>query len=66
MIFVTLFLRLEALPGHIFEKLSRFDWLGATLFSVSSAGFLFGITTGGVMFAWYVRSLITETIPVHH
>ncbi|KAK8018088.1 Major Facilitator Superfamily protein [Apiospora marii] len=52
MIFVTFFLKLETLPGHIFEKLGRFDWLGATLFSVSSAGFLFGITTGGVMFAW--------------
>lgn len=52
MIFVTFFLKLETLPGHILEKLGRFDWLGATLFSVSSAGFLFGITTGGVMFAW--------------
>ncbi|KAK8053622.1 Major Facilitator Superfamily protein [Apiospora saccharicola] len=52
MAFVTFFLNLETLPGHILEKLGRFDWLGATLFSVSSAGFLFGITTGGVMFAW--------------
>ncbi|KAK8069610.1 hypothetical protein PG994_006226 [Apiospora phragmitis] len=52
MIFVTLFLKLETFPGHILEKLGRFDWLGATLFSVSSAGFLLGITTGGVMFAW--------------
>ncbi|KAK8014768.1 hypothetical protein PG990_008064 [Apiospora arundinis] len=52
MIFVTFFLKLETLPGHIFEKLARFDWLGAILFSVSSAGFLFGITTGGVMFGW--------------
>ncbi|KAK8120205.1 Major Facilitator Superfamily protein [Apiospora kogelbergensis] len=51
MIFVTFFLKLETLPGHILEKLGQFDWLGATLFSVSSAGFLFGITTGGVMFA---------------
>ncbi|KAI1759465.1 putative MFS transporter [Hypoxylon sp. FL1150] len=52
MLFVTLFLKQAQIPGHIIEKLRKFDWLGSVLFSVSSAGFLFGITTGGVMFPW--------------
>ncbi|KAI1844228.1 hypothetical protein JX265_010285 [Neoarthrinium moseri] len=52
MLFVTLFLKQAQIPGQIIEKLKRFDWLGSVLFSVSSAGFLFGITTGGVRFPW--------------
>ncbi|XXH01364.1 hypothetical protein Hte_007723 [Hypoxylon texense] len=52
MLLVTLFLKQARIPGHIIEKLKKFDWLGSVLFSVSSAGFLFGITTGGVMFPW--------------
>ncbi|KAI0129802.1 major facilitator superfamily transporter multidrug resistance [Xylariales sp. AK1849] len=52
MLFVTLFLKQAQIPGHIIEKLQRFDWLGSVLFSVSSAGFLFGLTTGGVMYEW--------------
>lgn len=52
MLLVTLFLKQAKLPGNIVHKLIKFDWLGAILFSVCSAGFLFGITTGGVMFEW--------------
>ncbi|KAI1647054.1 putative MFS transporter [Daldinia loculata] len=52
MLLVTLFLKQAQVPGHIVEKLKRFDWLGSVLFSVSSACFLFGITTGGVAFPW--------------
>ncbi|ETS86396.1 hypothetical protein PFICI_00224 [Pestalotiopsis fici W106-1] len=52
MIFVTLFLKQAQVPGQIVEKLKKFDWLGSVLFSVSSASFLFGITAGGVRFAW--------------
>ncbi|KAI6086018.1 putative MFS transporter [Hypoxylon rubiginosum] len=52
MLLVTLFLQQAQIPGHIIEKLRKFDWLGSVLFSVSTAGFLFGITTGGVMFPW--------------
>jgi hypothetical protein len=55
MFFVTLFLKQTQIPGHVGEKLRQFDWLGSVLFSISSAGFLFGITTGGVVFAWYVN-----------
>ncbi|KAI2612326.1 putative MFS transporter [Hypoxylon fragiforme] len=52
MLFVTLFLKQAHIPGNIIEKLKKFDWLGSVLFSVSSAGFLFGVTTGGVLFPW--------------
>ncbi|KAI1339298.1 putative MFS transporter [Xylariaceae sp. FL0016] len=52
MLFVTLFLKQEPIPGNVMHKLRQFDWLGSVLFSVSSAGFLFGITTGGIMFEW--------------
>ncbi|KAI0845707.1 putative MFS transporter [Daldinia vernicosa] len=52
MLLVTLFLKQAQVPGHIVEKLKKFDWLGSVLFSVSSACFLFGITTGGVAFPW--------------
>ncbi|KAI1463988.1 putative MFS transporter [Daldinia caldariorum] len=52
MLLVTLFLKQAQIPGHIVEKLKRFDWIGSVLFSVSSACFLFGITTGGVAFPW--------------
>ncbi|KAK8045190.1 Efflux pump FUS6 [Apiospora rasikravindrae] len=56
--FVTWFLKLERLPGHILEKLGQFDWPVATLLSVSSAGFLFGNTTGGAIFAWPYQVLM--------
>lgn len=52
MLFVTLFLKQAPVPGHIAEKVRQFDWLGSVLFSVSSTGFLFGMTTGGVVFEW--------------
>ncbi|KAF3012632.1 hypothetical protein E8E14_010205 [Neopestalotiopsis sp. 37M] len=52
MIFVTLFLKQAQVPGQIVEKLKKFDWLGSALFSVSSASFLFGLTTGGIRFPW--------------
>ncbi|OTB17574.1 hypothetical protein K445DRAFT_316203 [Daldinia sp. EC12] len=52
MLLVALFLKQAQVPGHIVEKLKRFDWFGSALFSASSASFLFGITTGGVAFPW--------------
>ncbi|KAK3319205.1 major facilitator superfamily transporter multidrug resistance [Apodospora peruviana] len=52
MVFVVLFLNQAKIPGHILEKLGRFDWLGCFLFTASSTGFLFGLTTGGVMYDW--------------
>ncbi|KAK4207203.1 putative mfs multidrug transporter protein [Rhypophila decipiens] len=52
LLFVILFLNQEAIPGAILSKLGRFDWVGCFLFTASSTGFLFGLTTGGVMYAW--------------
>lgn len=51
-VFVVLFLHQAPIPGDIMSKLRRFDWLGSLLFTVSSTGFLFGLTTGGVMYEW--------------
>lgn len=51
-IFVILFLHQAKIPGHILEKLGRFDWFGSFLFTASSTAFLFGLTTGGVMYEW--------------
>ncbi|KAI1255411.1 hypothetical protein MGN70_003477 [Eutypa lata] len=62
MLLVTLFLKQAKLPGNIVHKLIKFDWLGAILFSVCSAGFLFGITTGGVMFEWSSYAVLVPII----
>lgn len=51
-VFVALFLHQTPIPGDIMSKLRRFDWLGSVLFTISSTGFLFGLTTGGVMYEW--------------
>ncbi|KAK6189530.1 hypothetical protein LQW54_013176 [Pestalotiopsis sp. IQ-011] len=52
MLFVTLFLKQAKVPGHVVEKLKKFDWLGSVLFSAGSASFLFGLTAGGVRYLW--------------
>ncbi|KAK6079437.1 major facilitator superfamily transporter [Seiridium cupressi] len=62
MTFVTLFLKQAPIPGHVAQKLKQFDWLGSVLFSVSSAGFLFGLTTGGVIFEWSSFRVLIPTI----
>lgn len=51
-LFVVLFLHQAKIPGHILQKLGRFDWIGCILFTATSTGFLFGLTTGGVMYEW--------------
>lgn len=50
--FVVLFLNQMKIPGHLREKLARFDYIGSLLFTITSTAFLFGITTGGVMYSW--------------
>jgi MFS family permease len=51
-LFVVLFLHQAKIPGGIPAKLRRFDWLGSFLFTAGTATFLFGLTTGGVMYDW--------------
>jgi MFS family permease len=51
-VFVVFFLNQAKIPGGIPAKLRRFDWLGSFLFTVGTAAFLFGLTTGGVMYDW--------------
>ncbi|CAK7268917.1 hypothetical protein SEPCBS57363_003337 [Sporothrix epigloea] len=52
LVFVVLFLHQAKIPGGIMHKMGRFDWFGSVLFTVASAAFLFGLTTGGVANPW--------------
>ncbi|KAK2062368.1 major facilitator superfamily transporter [Colletotrichum caudatum] len=51
-IMVFFFLKQVGIPGEVGAKLKRFDWLGSFLFTAGSTSFLFGISTGGVMYEW--------------
>ncbi|KAK2048224.1 major facilitator superfamily transporter [Colletotrichum somersetense] len=51
-IMVFFFLKQVGIPGEVGVKLKRFDWLGSFLFTAGSTSFLFGISTGGVMYEW--------------
>ncbi|KAH8899443.1 major facilitator superfamily transporter [Thozetella sp. PMI_491] len=51
-VFVVFFLRQNKIPGGVAQKLKRFDAIGSALFTASMTGFLFGLTTGGVMYEW--------------
>ncbi|KAM0278856.1 hypothetical protein ACHAQH_004934 [Verticillium albo-atrum] len=51
-VMIYFFLNQTELPGNIFTKLARFDWLGSFLFTIGSTILLFGISTGGVMYDW--------------
>ncbi|OHE93719.1 major facilitator superfamily transporter [Colletotrichum orchidophilum] len=51
-VMIFFFLKQVKVPGHIGAKLKRFDWLGSFLFTAGSTSFLFGISTGGVMYEW--------------
>ncbi|KAK3939699.1 major facilitator superfamily transporter [Diplogelasinospora grovesii] len=52
LVFVVLFLHQAKIPGGIAQKLQRFDYFGSALFTASMTAFLFGLTTGGVMYEW--------------
>ncbi|ROW07824.1 hypothetical protein VMCG_03376 [Cytospora schulzeri] len=49
---VAVFLHQAKVPGGVGSKLARFDWLGSVLFTAGLTAFLFGLTTGGVMYDW--------------
>ena len=50
--FVVLFLHQAKTPGNMAQKLRRFDYFGSALFTASMTAFLFGLTTGGVVYEW--------------
>ncbi|KAL1894783.1 hypothetical protein Cpir12675_003524 [Ceratocystis pirilliformis] len=49
---VWLFLNQAPVPGKFRAKLGRVDWVGSVIFTIGSASFLFGLSTGGVMYDW--------------
>ncbi|OLN81731.1 putative MFS-type transporter C1399.02-like protein 3 [Colletotrichum chlorophyti] len=51
-VMIFFFLKQVKVSGRIAAKLKRFDWLGSFLFTAGSTSFLFGISTGGVMYEW--------------
>ncbi|KAK3693582.1 major facilitator superfamily transporter [Podospora appendiculata] len=51
-VFIVLFLHQTRIPGDLATKLRRFDYAGSLLFTASVTAFLFGLTTGGVMYPW--------------
>ncbi|KAK1998455.1 major facilitator superfamily transporter [Colletotrichum falcatum] len=51
-VMIFFFLKQVGIPGEVGAKLKRFDWLGSFLFTAGSTSFLFGISTGGVMYEW--------------
>ncbi|KAF0320167.1 major facilitator superfamily transporter [Colletotrichum asianum] len=58
-VMIFFFLKQAKIPGGFAGKLGRFDWLGSFLFTAGSTSFLFGISTGGVMYEWKsFRSLL--------
>ncbi|KAI1497181.1 major facilitator superfamily transporter [Biscogniauxia marginata] len=52
LVFVVLFLHQMRIPGNTVSKLMQFDWTGSLIFTVGSTTFLFGLTTGGIMYEW--------------
>ncbi|KAI8154782.1 Efflux pump FUS6 [Colletotrichum sp. SAR 10_86] len=64
-VMIFFFLKQVKIPGDIAGKLGRFDWLGSFLFTAGSTSFLFGISTGGVMYEWKsFRSLLPLVLGV--
>ncbi|KAF6836495.1 major facilitator superfamily transporter [Colletotrichum musicola] len=58
-VLVFFFLTQASIPGGVVAKLGRFDWLGSFLFTAGATSFLFGLSTGGVMYEWdSFRSLL--------
>ncbi|KAK3329727.1 major facilitator superfamily transporter [Apodospora peruviana] len=52
LLFIIIFLHQRKIPGGIAYKMRRFDYFGSILFITSMTGFLFGVTTGGVIYEW--------------
>jgi MFS family permease len=52
LVMVTIFIKLNLIPGSITEKLRRFDWFGAFIFTASTTSVMIPITWGGVSYPW--------------
>ena len=49
---IVFFLKLNKLPGEMWTKVKRVDWLGATIFTASTVAFMVPMTWGGIMYSW--------------
>jgi len=59
---IWFFLTLRTDLTSIREKLKRVDYLGIFIFVGSATSFLFGLTTGGVLFPWKSANVITPLV----
>ncbi|KAK6069010.1 efflux pump antibiotic resistance [Seiridium cupressi] len=44
------------------EKVGRLDWIGGILFTASLTTFLFGLTAGGIQFAWNSATILAPLV----
>ncbi|KKA28700.1 hypothetical protein TD95_003789 [Thielaviopsis punctulata] len=51
-VLVYFFLNQSSVPGTFSSKVRRIDWVGTFIFTTGSTSFLFGLSTGGVMYPW--------------
>lgn len=49
---ITMCLDQTPVPGSFRSKMTRFDWIGATLFTATTSSFLIGIAWGGMQYPW--------------
>lgn len=55
-------LHLKEQKSHILYKLARVDWVGATLFVISSTAFLVSVSWGGIQYVWISAATLVPLI----
>lgn len=59
---IHFFVNLESEPRSIKERLLRVDWLGAFVLTGSLISLLYGVSSGGVLYAWNSTAVITTIV----
>ena len=49
---IIILLKLDKIPSRLLNKVKRFDWLGAVIFTASTVSFMVSMTWGGVTCSW--------------
>jgi hypothetical protein len=60
MVAIWMFLRQSPGSASIIEKLKHFDFIGMTLFTGSLISILYGLTAGGILYAWASARIIAS------
>ncbi|KAJ5590773.1 Efflux pump [Penicillium hetheringtonii] len=51
-VMIVAFLNLKPVPGSLFAKIAKVDWVGALLLTASSTSLLLALSWGNVMYPW--------------